>query len=200
MHYVVESAESVIQRCILMSSDPGDLVLDPTCGSGTTALVAERWGRRWITIDASAIPVALCRQRILSSVHQWYLTRDGSDGRREEANQNGNLTEFQKSDSGGEVSGTDPAYGFVYERVPYISASHLAYDESSRSTLLVDKPIKRKGIRRVSSPFTVESHSPWQYVSPSVPASPLLNDSRTLSIRENVVKALEVIGNPCVGE
>ena len=85
MHYVVETAESVVERCILMATDPGDLVLDPTCGSGTTAFVAEKWGRRWITIDASAIPVALCRQRIVSGVHDWFLTRDDPEGAREEA-------------------------------------------------------------------------------------------------------------------
>ena len=89
MHYVVETAESVIERCLLMATDPGDLVLDPTCGSGTTAFVAEKWGRRWITIDASAIPVALCRQRILSGVHDWFLTRDDFEGWREEVELSG---------------------------------------------------------------------------------------------------------------
>ena len=79
IHCVVEPAESTVQRCILMTTDPGELVLDPTCGSGTTALVAERWGRRRITIDTSAIPITLCRQRLLSVVHSWYLTM-GSGG------------------------------------------------------------------------------------------------------------------------
>ncbi len=102
MHYVVETAEKTIERCIQMATDPGDLVLDPTCGSGTTALVAERWGRRWITIDASAIPVALCRQRILSSVHRWHLTQDDPEGRREEAKLSGRLDEYlSETDSGG---------------------------------------------------------------------------------------------------
>ncbi len=94
LHYVVETAEKVIERCLLMATDPGDLVLDPTCGSGTTALIAERWGRRWITIDASAIPVALCRQRILSSVHRWFLTQDDPEGRRKEAELAGKLDEY----------------------------------------------------------------------------------------------------------
>ena len=97
MHYVVETAESVVERCMLMATDPGDLVLDPTCGSGTTAVVAESWGRRWITIDASAIPVALCRQRILCPrVHKWYLTLDDSEGQCEEARLAGRLEDYRE--------------------------------------------------------------------------------------------------------
>ena len=142
MHYVVETAEKTIERCLLMATDPGDLVLDPTCGSGTTALVAERWGRRWITIDASAIPVALCRQRILSSVHKWFLTRDDPEGRKEEAKLAGRLDDYM-SDTDSQVSGgqNDPASGFVYERVPYVSAAHLAYDRPPKATLLINRPV-----------------------------------------------------------
>ena len=80
MHYVVETAEKVIERCILMSTDPGDLVLDITCGSGTTPFVAEKWGRRWIATDASRIPIALARQRVLSSVHDWWILADSTEG------------------------------------------------------------------------------------------------------------------------
>ena len=117
MHYVVETAESVIERCLLMATDPGDLVLDPTCGSGTTAAVAERWGRRWITIDASAVPVALCRQRLLASVHKWYLTLDDSDGQREEARLADRFHDYEQN-PGPNRSGADPSAGFVYQRVP----------------------------------------------------------------------------------
>ena len=196
MHYVVETAESTIERCILMTTDPGDLVLDPTCGSGTTAVVAERWGRRWITIDASAIPVALCRQRILSSVHKWYLTLDDSEGQREEALLAGRLEEYQK-DPGPLRSGADPAAGFVYERVPYVSAAHLAYDQPPKATLLVNRPILKNGVKRISAPFTVESHSPWVYVSPSAPEETDVRASeRETGIRENVVSALAAAGIP----
>ena len=195
MHYVVETAESVIDRCILMSTDPGDLVLDPTCGSGTTAAVAERWGRRWITIDASAIPVALCRQRILASVHQWYLTLDGSDGQREEAQLADRLHDYEQN-PGPTRSGADPSAGFVYERVPYVSAAHLAYDEPPKATLLVNQPVVKKGVKRISAPFTVESHSPWIYLSPSAPEADERTTERETGIRENVVKALEVAGVP----
>ena len=105
MHYVVETAEAAVERCILMATDPGDLVLDPTCGSGTSALVAERWGRRWITIDTSAIPIALCRQRLLSAVHKWHLTLDDAEGQAREAELAG--TEVQASGQ----SGSNPAPG-----------------------------------------------------------------------------------------
>lgn len=203
LHYVVETAEKTIERCLLMATDPGDLVLDPTCGSGTTALVAERWGRRWITIDASAIPVALCRQRILSSVHRWFLTQDDPDGRKEEAKLSGRLDDYV-SDADLPVSAglNDPSSGFVYERVPYVSAAHLAYDRPPKATLLVNRPVAKRGVKRIASPFTVESHSPWLYVSPSREAvagderaeRETTDNERETAIRENVVHALAVTG------
>ena len=193
MHYVVETAEATVARCILMATDPGDLVLDPTCGSGTTALAAERWGRRWITIDTSAIPIALCRQRLLSAVHKWHLTLDDAEGQAREAELSG--TEVQAS----RQSGSNPAAGFVYERVPYVSAGHLAYNRPEKPTLLFDRPLAKKGVRRISSPFTVESHSPWTYVSPSAPEDDARASERDLGIRENVMKALETGGIPIPG-
>ena len=78
--YVVETNPKVIQRCLLMTTDPGDLVLDPTCGGGTTAYVAEQWGRRWITIDTSRVAIALARQRLLTSMFNWYTLKDLSRG------------------------------------------------------------------------------------------------------------------------
>ena len=197
MHYVVETAETVIERCMLFATDPGDLVLDPTCGSGTTAAVAERWGRRWITIDASAIPVALCRQRILASVHKWYLTLDDSEGQREDARLADRLREYEQ-DPGPARSGADPSAGFVYHRVPYVSAAHLAYDEPPKATLLVNQPVVKKGVKRISAPFTVESHSPWVYLSPSAPEADERAAERETGIRQNVVKALEVAGVPAL--
>ena len=197
MHYVVETAEPVIERCMLMATDPGDLVLDPTCGSGTTAAVAERWGRRWITIDASAIPVALCRQRLLASVHKWYLTLDDSDGQREEARLADRLHDYEQN-PGPTRSGADPSAGFVYQRVPYVSAAHLAYDEPPKATLLINQPVVKKGVKRISAPFTVESHSPWVYLSPSAPEADERAAERETGIRENVVKALEVAGVPAL--
>ena len=82
MRYVVETAEVVIERCILMVTDPGDLVLDITCGSGTTPFVAEKWGRRWIATDVSRVPIAIARQRVLSSVHDWFVLKQSAEGKQ----------------------------------------------------------------------------------------------------------------------
>ena len=80
--YVVQTPDAAVARCLLMTTDPGDLVLDPTCGSGTTAYVAEQWGRRWITIDTSRVALALARARIMGAKYPWYLLADSEDGQR----------------------------------------------------------------------------------------------------------------------
>ena len=117
--YVVQTSTSAIQRCILMTTDPGDLVLDPTCGSGTTAYVAEQWGRRWIAIDTSRVALALTRARIMGARYPYYLLADSPEGQRKE----------------GEITGTPPKdtpthndirQGFVYERVPHITLKSIA--------------------------------------------------------------------------
>src|ERR1039458_10064140 len=83
--YVVQTGRSVLERCIHMTTDPGDLVIDPTCGSGTTAYVAEQWGRRWITIDTSRVPLALARQRVMGARYPYYLLADSEQGRTKES-------------------------------------------------------------------------------------------------------------------
>ena len=83
--YVVQTRTLIVQRCILMATDPGDLVLDPTCGSGTTAYVAEQWGRRWITIDTSRVALALARARIMGGRYPYYILADSRDGQLKEA-------------------------------------------------------------------------------------------------------------------
>ena len=117
--YVVQTNNTVIQRCILMTTDPGDIVLDPTCGSGTTAYVAEQWGRRWITIDTSRVALALARARIMGARYPYYILADSREGQRKEA----------------EISRTAPAktptyhdirQGFVYQRVPHITLRAIA--------------------------------------------------------------------------
>ncbi len=117
--YVVQTNAKVIERCILMTTNPGDLVLDPTCGSGTTAYVAEKWGRRWITIDTSRVALALARARIMGARYPYYLLADSREGQRKEA----------------EVTRTTPSQaptqgnirqGFVYERVPHITLKSIA--------------------------------------------------------------------------
>ena len=117
--YVVQTASEVVKRCILMATDPGDLVLDPTCGSGTTATVAEQWGRRWITIDTSRVALALARARLMGARYPFYLLSDSREGQFKEA----------------EVTRTAPSlqpmhgnirHGFVYERVPHITLKAIA--------------------------------------------------------------------------
>ena len=117
--YVVQSARRVIQRCILMTTDPGDLVLDPTCGSGTTAYVAEQWGRRWITIDTSRVALALARARIMGARYPYYLLADSREGQVKEA------TLAQKAPSEAPTY-NDIRQGFVYERVPHITLKSIA--------------------------------------------------------------------------
>jgi adenine-specific DNA-methyltransferase len=117
--YVVQTPTTLIQRCILMATTPGDLVLDPTCGSGTTAAVAEQWGRRWITIDTSRVALALARARIMGARYPYYLLADSRDGQIKEA-------EITRS-----VPSTQPVHGnirhgFVYERVPHITLKSIA--------------------------------------------------------------------------
>src|SRR5437660_12824583 len=87
--YVVQTSTKVIERCLLMTTDPGDLVLDPTCGSGTTAYVAEQWGRRWITIDTSRVALALARTRLMAARFPYYLLADSAEGRKKQADLTG---------------------------------------------------------------------------------------------------------------
>ncbi len=117
--YVVQTVPKVIQRCLLMASDPGDLVLDPTCGSGTTAYVAEQWGRRWITIDTSRVALALARARIMGARYPYYLLADSRDGQLKEAEITGDAPRSQAAYG-------NIRHGFVYERVPHITLKSIA--------------------------------------------------------------------------
>jgi adenine-specific DNA-methyltransferase len=117
--YVVETSPKVVERCLLMASDPGDLVLDPTCGSGTTAYVAEQWGRRWITIDTSRVALALARARVMGARYPFYLLADSPDGHKTEAH----LTRTAPSTK---PTHCDIRQGFVYRRLPHIMLSDIA--------------------------------------------------------------------------
>ena len=117
--YVVQTSASVVQRCLLMTTDPGDLVLDPTCGSGTTAYVAEQWGRRWITIDTSRVALALARARIMGARYPYYLLVDSVEGRNKEA-------EVTRSEALAIPSYRDIRQGFVYRRVPHVTLRDIA--------------------------------------------------------------------------
>ena len=117
--YVVQTAPAAIQRCILMTTDSGDLVLDPTCGSGTTAYVAEQWGRRWITIDTSRVALALARARIMGARYPYYTLADSRDGQVKEA-------ELSRRDPSQMPTYGNVRQGFVYERVPHITLRDIA--------------------------------------------------------------------------
>ena len=119
MRYVVETNEKVIARCLHLSTDPGDLVLDPTCGSGTTAYAAEQWGRRWIMIDTSRVALALARARIMGARYTYYLLSDSHEGRLKEA-------EIERKVPSEEPTYGDIRQGFVYERVPHITLKAIA--------------------------------------------------------------------------
>ena len=128
--YVVETATKSIQRCILMTTDPGDLVFDPTCGSGTTAYVAEQWGRRWITCDTSHVATALAKQRLMTANFDYY--------------------ELARVEEG-------VGAGFLYRSVATVSARTLGYDEPPTETSLFDQPFTDRTKARVTGPFTVEA-------------------------------------------
>ena len=128
--YVVQTSKKVIQRCILMTTEPGDLVLDPTCGSGTTAVVAEEWGRRWITIDTSRVALALAKRRLITQVYDWYKLADEKRG----------------------IDG-----GLVYKTVPHVMLGDIANGVPSKEETLWDRPLVERGKVRVTGPFTVEA-------------------------------------------
>lgn len=186
--YVIETAEQTIEKCMLMTTDPGDLVLDPTCGSGTTAHVAEKWGRRWITSDAGLVAVNLTRQRIITGVFPWHMLIDSEVGhnRENELRKEVHQSILYKPN----VYSEDPARGFVYDRMPHISPKFLAYtDYEVPIDYMVDRPERDKKRIRVSSPFTIESLSPYRHV----PSKGPMRIQRSPA-RQNVVDALRTTG------
>ena len=141
INYVVQTSEKVIQRCILMATDPGDLVLDPTCGGGTTAYVAEQWGRRWITIDTSRIALNIAKTRLLTALYPYYKTYDESDT-------------------------PNIRRGFIYKRVPHVTIKSIAQNLPADEEILYDQPEEDKKRIRVSGPFTVETLQSLDVSSP----------------------------------
>jgi adenine-specific DNA-methyltransferase len=169
--YVVQTNTKVVERCVLLASDPGDLVLDPTCGSGTTALVSEQWGRRWITIDTSRVALALTRQRLMAETLPYYVLADSPEGARLLAQQSGRFDAADSATSG------DLRKGFVYKTVPHVTLKSIANNLDIREGMILediataiarhadqetlyDQPHEDKKVVRVTGPFTVESLSP----------------------------------------
>lgn len=140
--YVVQTALTVVRRCMQMCTDPGDLVFDPTCGSGTTAFVAEQWGRRWITCDTSRVPLALARQRLLTAIFPYFELKDPQAGP-----QAGFVYKRKQNRKGEEVGGL----------VPHITLKSLANDEQPAMEVLVDRPEVNDKVTRVAGPFVVEA-------------------------------------------
>jgi len=128
--YIVQTSVKTIQRCILMTTDPGDLVFDPTCGSGTTAYVAEQWGRRWITCDTSRVAIAIAKQRLMTAVFDYYKLAHPEEG---------------------------VGSGFVYKTVPHITLKSIANNEPPKQETLYDQPYIDNSKARVTGPFTVEA-------------------------------------------
>ena len=152
--YVVQTNTKVIERCILMTTDPGDLVLDPTCGSGTTAYVAEQWGRRWITIDTSRVALTLARARIMGARYPYYLLADSRDGQLKQA-------EISRS-----VLSDAPTYGkvrdgFVYERVPHITLRAIA-NNTEIDTIYEDFQEKLEPLREALNQALNTSWEEWE--------------------------------------
>jgi adenine-specific DNA-methyltransferase len=146
-NYVVQTHTKVLERCLLMSSDPGDLVLDPTCGSGTTSYVAEQWGRRWITIDTSRVPLALARQRLLTATFSYYRLKDESRGPA------GGF-DYLPEDQSKNPKSVGPGI------VSHISLGSIANNEPPGEEVLVDRPEVDSKIRRVTGPFCFEATIP----------------------------------------
>ena len=152
--YVVQTASKVIERCILMTSDPGDLVLDPTCGSGTTAYVAEQWGRRWITIDTSRVALALARARIMGARYPYYLLADSPEGQVKEA-------EITNSHPSSKPTYNDIRHGFVYERVPHITLKSIA-NNSEIDVIWEDYQERLEPLRRELNNSLKEAWEEWE--------------------------------------
>jgi len=173
--YVVQTNTEVVRRCLLMTTDPGDLVVDPTCGSGTTAYVAEQWGRRWITIDTSRVALALARTRLMAAKYPYYLLADSPGGVAKEGGLSGKMPPSHKTDS-------DIKRGFVYKRVPHITLKSIANNPDIKegmrgeeidaaiarhadTEILYDQPYEDNKRIRVAGPFTVESLSPHRVLA-----------------------------------
>ena len=195
MHYVVETAEKVLERCLWMTTNPGDLVLDPTCGSGTTAAMAEKWGRRWITIDAGAVSAAWARQRLITGVYEYYVTQDSLDGQRAEEERGNHIrldaVAWHGFDDKGRMK-SGPASGFVYDRVPDASAGILGYDRKVPPIFRVNDPVKARGKIRLTGPFTVEHHAPYRELIAPEDVSKLCDASANAG--ENVVSTMATTG------
>lgn len=189
--YVVQTKTTVLQRCILMTTDPGDLVLDPTCGSGTTAYVAEQWGRRWITIDTSRIALNIAKTRLMTATFPYYHLY--SDVEVQTVERDGKIRKTITEKPEPQKSG-DIRQGFVYEEVPHITLKSLANDELPETETLYDKPYEDKKKLRVCGPFTVETLQNFEPVSPNEVGEAASEDEEGNSFEQRVYEHLKSAG------
>jgi adenine-specific DNA-methyltransferase len=152
--YVVQTNPRLIERCLLMASDPGDIVLDPTCGSGSTAYVAEQWGRRWITIDTSRVALALARARIMGAKYPFYLLADSPEGQVKEA-------EITNSHPSSKPTHNDIRHGFVYERVPHITLKSIA-NNAEIDVIWMDYQERLEPLRQQFNKALQETWEEWE--------------------------------------
>ena len=197
--YIVETPPDVFEQVLMMATDPGDLVLDPTCGSGAIPLMAERWGRRWIAIDSSAVSIAIARERIATAIHPYYRLQDSAEGHRQEHElaqemvTAENRTEFQPKAH----YLNDPARGFVLARQLRVSAGTLAYGFKPKDVIYhSDRPERERRKQRVSSAFTVESDLPFSAMQPNGTndGQPKGADASSLETMRNMEEALLASG------
>ena len=190
--YAVQTPQAVIERCILMATDPGDLILAPTCSSGMTAVAAEKWGRRWITSDSSAVSVEVAKRRLLAQVYNWYILQDSAEGAAlEHEFSSGAPSDFSALNSYGGA----PGAGFVYERKRRLSAALLTYG-IHEYIHFVDRPRVKSGIKRLASSFTVESDSPFKSESPELRE----RGKSAAATRERVLEAIVSSELNCGGQ
>ncbi len=166
--YVVQTSTSVVERCILMTSDPGDLVLDPTCGSGTAAYVAEQWGRRWITTDTSRIALNIAKTRLMTATFPYYQLYD--------------------------QQGHDLRQGFVYRKVLHITLGSIANNEPPPEETLYDQPQEDKRRLRVAGPFTVETLQSYEPISPEELARQREQDAELGNFENLIFEHLKTAG------
>lgn len=172
--YVVQTNDEIIKRCILMTTDPGDLVLDPTCGSGTTAYVAEQWGRRWITTDTSRVALNIAKTRLMTATFPWYTLKDEKAGLQREV--------------------WDVRHGFDYKTVQRITLGSLANDEPPEEVTLFDQPTQDKKKLRIAGPFTVETLQSFEPLSPEAVDEASLDVVRMEAFQSRVFEHLKSAG------
>ena len=182
--YVVQTSTKALERCMLMTTDPGDLVLDPTCGSGTTAHVAEQWGRRWITTDTSRIALNIAKTRLMTATYPWYTLKD----------EVAPSPPASLPQAGEGSKAWDVRNGFIYKTVPHVTLKSLANDEPPETETLFDQPEINKKKLRVAGPFTVETLQAFEPLPPEALADAGMHAEAAQNFTQRVFEHLKSAG------